>query len=232
MKRDWRVVFPILGATWFYIQVLIVLIGYFIGNVLDNAFYLNIARILVGFVSSAGTIMMILAIIGSIIYKENGECNKLAFWGMVQKNTYIPIIVLCLWIVQVGGMNSGHQKFLEAIPMQDEFYGYILGTVLYSMIIMVLIGVIIALVFDTILISACYTIKAINMLYRFGHLSKASRVCLIIGSLIPFVDAICAIGVYATARNYKEEEPMLLQKPVLESEEEINENLKNMEKSC
>ena len=61
---------------------------------------------------------------------------------------------------------------------------------------LLLFGIILAGLCISLAVSATYTIKAINVLYRNGKITKALRVLLIIGSLIIPIDIPIAIIVW------------------------------------
>lgn len=134
----------------------------------------------------AGIVMSILA---SGKYRAEGKYKQLAFWGMAQKVSYIPLISLLL---DIPNINFGETS------LDTEGYGMIglFVVAMMGMVVLLLFGIILAGLCISLAVSATYTIKAINVLYRSGTLKNGVRVLLIIGSLIIPLDIPISIVVW------------------------------------
>lgn len=138
----------------------------------------------------AGIIMSILA---SAKYRVEGKYKQLAFWGMVQKVSYIPLVYLLLEIPNIKfGENS----------LENEEYGMIglFVVAMMGMVVLMLFAIALGGLCISLAVSATYTIKAINVLYRNGRITKVLRVLMIIGSLIIPIDIPIAIIVWILLR--------------------------------
>lgn len=134
----------------------------------------------------AGIVMSIFA---SGKYRAEGKYKQLAFWGMAQKVSYIPLISLLL---DIPNINFGETS------LDTEGYGMIglFVVAMMGMVVLLLFGIILAGLCISLAVSATYTIKAINVLYRSGTLKNGVRVLLIIGSLIIPLDIPISIVVW------------------------------------
>ena len=136
---------------------------------------------------------IVLSILASGKYRAEGKYKQLAFWGMAQKVSYIPLISLLL---DIPNINFGETS------LDTEEYGMIglFVVALMGMVVLLLFGIILAGLCISLAVSATYTIKAINVLYRNGRITKVLRVLMIFGSLIIPIDIPIAIIVWILLR--------------------------------
>lgn len=191
--KKYRWLFPIAFTLWPIIYLgCVMLFNLLLGA--EIASWLSISALPWGVVIIAS-----MSIVAGGQYRAEGKYEQLAQWGILQKLTYVPMIVLLLTVddIKWGGAS-----------LEENEYGMmnLLVVAALGMAILLLYGVILFGVLLGLIVSATYSIKAANALYREEYISNGVRILLVIGSLIIPLDILCAVIIWYLTKKYASSE--------------------------
>ena len=187
--KKYRWIFPIAFTLWPVIYLAcVMLFNLLLGA--EVASWLSISALPWGVV-----ILASMSIVAGGQYRVERKYEQLAQWGLLQKLTYVPMIVLLL--------AAGNSKW-DGTSLEENEYGMLnlIVVAALGMAVLLLYGAILFGVLLGLIVSATYIIKATNALYREEYISNGVRILLVIGSLIIPLDILCAIIIwYLTKRH-------------------------------
>lgn len=198
MKKDWTFLSPLFFILWpYFCAVVVVALA-----LMQIAPLVEMLWQALGFYTIA---IFVLGLLTASHYKKTGQYHKLAFWGMMQKLSYIPIIIVYV-MLQGTEQNYG-------FSIDDSRFGgmELLLVAIVAMAILLVYGILLIGALIVLIVSASYTVKATNLLYRRGYIGKTNRFLLVLGNIVPVLDIPCSIIIYTIARKYKHMQPIIIQ---------------------
>lgn len=187
--KKYRWIFPIAFTLWPVIYLGCVILFNLLLRA-EIASWLSISALPWGVV-----ILASMSIVAGGQYRVERKYEQLAQWGLLQKLTYVPMIVLLL--------AAGNIKW-DGASLEENEYGMLNLVVVAAlgMAVLLLYGAILFGVLLGLIVSATYIIKATNALYREEYISNGVRILLVIGSLIIPLDILCAIIIWYLTKRY------------------------------
>ena len=187
--KKYRWIFPIAFTLWPVIYLgCVMLFNLLLGA--EIASWISISALPWGVV-----ILASMSIVAGGQYRVERKYEQLAQWGLLQKLTYVPMIVLLL--------AAGNIKW-DGTSLEENEYGMLnlIVVAALGMAVLLLYGAILFGVLLGLIVSATYIIKATNALYREEYISNGVRILLVIGSLIIPLDILCAIIIWYLTKRY------------------------------